>query len=418
MNAAAPTSTIVPAHETERRASLAMPLAPVADATDGEPGAPVPRRVMLARTGRWLGHPTAREIVTRAALRSALAYFKRHYAANGADLVIDYHHASVVVPRDGARAPAAGWIRELTLRNGDTELWADVLWTDEAAAAIARRQYRYVSPVFRFHAPDRITGLPVLMHIHSAALTNTPFITELEALNHVAGAEAGEIGSGPCAPAVPQEGGGESMSLLDSLARALDRRPEQVASVLGLEGADDRLVAEAVLANAARVKELEAPTSGTPQLNSAAADALGLPPDADERSVRAAIVRLKAPGAGLDRVRDGLGLPRQAGEVEILNAIGALQAACRSRQAERLVDEAIAAGKVPPAHRDFYLREAEADLETVRDVINSLPVLTARADVPRRANAHVADGLTPGERDLCRQLGLSAAAYLRAAQQA
>ena len=76
----------------------------------------VPEWVMVARTGAWLGHPAMPEVVTPECLAGALDYFNRHHAAHGADLVIDYHHSSVVAPREGAQAPAAGWIRQMELR--------------------------------------------------------------------------------------------------------------------------------------------------------------------------------------------------------------------------------------------------------------------------------------------------------------
>jgi len=302
---------------TMSTATLPAPI-PVAQ----EPGA-VPEWVMLARTGAWFGHPTAQQVIEPRHLASALDYFRRHYAAHGTDLVIDYHHASMAVPM--AKAPAAGWVREMELRNGGTELWGRVLWTTEAAGAIARREYRYLSPVFRFDRPDRLTGEPVPLQIHSVALTNTPFLTELESLNEAV-AEGPRTGD---AKESPSEGGIE-MPILDSLAAALEAEPAELAARLGLEpDADDRTVAEAVMANA----------------------------DAGRRG-----------------------------------------------EAECLVDGAVREGRIPPAHRGFYLREALTDLDAAREVINSLPVLTA----PQPAPPHrPAAALTEGEEAVRRQLGLT-----------
>jgi phage I-like protein len=152
----------------------------------------VPEWVMIARTGRWMGHPQGPEVITPAHLESALDAFNRDYAANGADLVIDYHHASAVVPMGAERAPAAGWIRQLELRNSGAEIWGRVMWTAEAARAIAAREFRYLSPVVRLGAPDRVSAQPVPMQIHSVALTNTPFMTELQALNSQPTAGSGQ----------------------------------------------------------------------------------------------------------------------------------------------------------------------------------------------------------------------------------
>ncbi|NLW49848.1 MAG: hypothetical protein GXY85_03270 [Candidatus Brocadiaceae bacterium] len=364
-------------------------------------GPEAPPWVMLLRTGAWLGHPTAPELIGPVHLRAALECFERHHAAHGADLVIDYHHASVVAPAIAGRAPAAGWIRRMELRNGGCELWGRVLWTAEAAAAIGRREFRYLSPVLRFAWPDRVTGRPVPLQIHSLALTNTPFLTELEGLNSNAGDRAGDT--------APPDGG-RSMPLIDTLAQTLDRTPGQVAGLLGVEaGADDARVAVAVCNAAARVTELEGRPAHTDAARTAA-HALGLEPDADATAVNAALIRLREPAATLDAVRALLGLPEEAPGPEVLNAVGALRQARARAEAERVVDEAVRDGRLPPALREFYLREAVRDLEAARQVLNVLPpVLSA----PRtgRAHAPAAPDLDEAQQAVCRQLGLSADAF-------
>ena len=381
-------------------------------------GGAVPEWVMIIRTGTWLGHPTVPQVVAPAHLTAALDYFERHYAAHGAELVVDYHHASMVAPQAGARAPAAGWIRAIELRNNGTELWGRVLWTTEAAGAIARREYRYLSPVLRFNAPDRVSGAPVLMSVGSVALTNTPFLTELESLNEA----RGQAGS-PNLSA-----GGEPMTLLETLAQALEKEPEQVASELGLTGAggadgpggangpEDKDVANALMDIATKVKELEATLAARPAAPEYVCNALGIATGSDELAVKAAILRLKSPA--LSAIKDRLGLRGQATEAEVLNAIGALMETRRKTESEQLVDEAVTAGRVPPAQRGFYLQAALNDLEVARQVINNLPVLTS-APQERRLQAALHDGgfrsLDRGEESVCRQLGLSPQAFLRAA---
>jgi len=384
--------------------AIAMPV------TAQDAAAAVPEWVMLARVGTWLGHPTVPEVIDAVHLRSALDYFDRHYAAHEVDLVIDYHHASVLAPTGGAKAPAGGWIQQMELRADGTELWGQVRWTDEAAEAIRGRRFRYLSPVFRFGTPDRITGEPVPMFIHSVALTNTPFLTELEGLNanqftpHGRSKEAVAT-EGDGANPTPAEGG-ETMSLLDSIAEVLDREPGEVASALGLTGTEDKEVAEAVLANAAQPEQAAQPVSP------AVANALGVTPDADETAVKAAIIGLKAPGAGLDAVRRALALEEGASQADVLNAIGGLQQQRRHAEAEEVVDAAVKAGKIPPAHREFYLREALNDLDAARAVINSLPALTGSPPAPSDAGDRA---MTEAEKDVCRQLGISTEAYLNAA---
>ena len=51
------------------------------------------------------------------------------------------------------RLRAAGWITALEVRDG--ALWAKVSWTDRAAEMIARREWRYMSPVIAFDPKSR-----------------------------------------------------------------------------------------------------------------------------------------------------------------------------------------------------------------------------------------------------------------------
>jgi hypothetical protein len=207
------------------------------------------------------------------------------------------------------------------------------------------------------------------------------------------------------------------MTLLDSIARALEGPPEHVASRLGLslgdEPIDDRRVAESVLCCAERARELEEAAEG-PALPAYVCNALGLEPGAEETAVRAALIRLRAPSPDLAAVKERLGLPSEAAEAEVLNSIDRLREEHRADRAARLVEEAVEAGKVPPAHRDFYLREARNDLEAARQVINSLPALT-RTPAPTDARPSLA--LDAGQRAVCRQLGIGREAFAEAEEQ-
>ena len=51
-----------------------------------------------------------------------------------------------------------------------------VEWTEAASAAIKSREYRYLSPVLVYNGVDATTGKRVSCFLHSAALTNTPFL--------------------------------------------------------------------------------------------------------------------------------------------------------------------------------------------------------------------------------------------------
>ena len=92
----------------------------------------------------------------------------------GLPLVIDYEHGQELKAPEGEEAPAAGWIEDLELRDG--ELWAKVSWTERAAKAINSREYRFLSPAFAYNASMEILSLS------SVALTNKPNLV-MTALN-------------------------------------------------------------------------------------------------------------------------------------------------------------------------------------------------------------------------------------------
>jgi phage I-like protein len=90
-------------------------------------------------------------------------------------LPIDYDHRTYAA--DDSRA--AGWFRELKVQGN--KLMARVEWTPAAAEAIARKEYRFISPVFKCKpddpsAPeDEISG--EVLYLRGAALTNDPALS-------------------------------------------------------------------------------------------------------------------------------------------------------------------------------------------------------------------------------------------------
>ena len=87
-------------------------------------------------------------------------------------LVVDYEHQTLYKEQNGQPAPAAGWMRwvEFTPKG----LFADVEWTDKAAALIRNREYRYISAVFAYDTQGYVRKL-----LH-AALTNSPALEGMD----------------------------------------------------------------------------------------------------------------------------------------------------------------------------------------------------------------------------------------------
>ncbi|ESY41911.1 hypothetical protein X747_14735 [Mesorhizobium sp. LNJC384A00] len=99
----------------------------------------------------------------------------RRYAGLN-QIPIDYEHQLVNAKTNGKPAPAAGWITGMQAR--DNGIWALVEWTPAAAAHIANREYRYLSPAF---TTTRRDGGDVITIVH-AGLVNTPNLDQLTAV--------------------------------------------------------------------------------------------------------------------------------------------------------------------------------------------------------------------------------------------
>ena len=85
----------------------------------------------------------------------------------GRDLSVDYEHQSEKANKNGQPAPAAGWIKELDVR--EDGIWARIEWTPRAARMIADRECRFISPTFMYNRRTENIG-----RITGAGLTNHP----------------------------------------------------------------------------------------------------------------------------------------------------------------------------------------------------------------------------------------------------
>lgn len=191
--------------------------------TDGRPA----RRVQLMPMGTSRprnGSPPVVVLADRAHAEAVVAASAQYLGP--AAMMIDYDHQSVRAPAVAGKARAAGWIGKLVAE--DDGIWGEVEWTAAAAAELADRQYRYISPYFA-HRPDgRVTK------IINAGLTNTPNLD----LAAVASAMSSEK---------------QGANMLD---------PKALASALGLaEDADEAAILAAVARNKAAGTVLAATAS-------------------------------------------------------------------------------------------------------------------------------------------------------------
>ncbi len=101
------------------------------------------------------------------------------------------------------------------------------------------------------------------------------------------------------------------------------------------------------------------------------------------------------------------------------NAIKAATEAKREADITSAVDEAVKAGKVAPASRDYYLAQCRKDggLDEFKAFVAAAPVLTGVSglDDKRASNTGGKGELTAEEKAVCAAMGLTEEAFKKAA---
>ena len=150
------------------------------------------------------------------------------FSARGGDLALDYEHQTLHAAKNGRPAPAAGWIKQLIWRAG-SGLFATVEWTAAASAAIKAKEYRYISPVFA-SIGQRITSLM------PCALTNNPALVGM-----AQAIAASATLSGASASATPPQGTPKKGTM------KMDELLKKLRAMLGLpDDADETAIAAAL----------------------------------------------------------------------------------------------------------------------------------------------------------------------------
>jgi phage I-like protein len=334
---------------------------------DQTPGLPEWIRV-LPRGAVELSDHREPFVVDEVSLMSMAAEFR----SRGVDLVIDYEHQSL----QGERAPAAGWIKELEAR-GDG-LWARVDWTQQARDYLEKKEYRYFSPVLRL---DPETRRPIaLMHM---GLTNVPAIKHLPPLVARWGGEAA-----PPETVWPEGPGVRALAAKMDSAKEKAKMVEQLKRLMGLEPEVEEV---AVCGKAMEAFQELAAT-------------LDLPGEVSVAQLKGAVEALKAGASRLLKAEE---------------ALQALQGRLASETADRLVEEALKAGKVSPAQHGWALEYCRRDPEGFRTYTDRAPKLVPLGEELQlhREDHHEESGLLPEELAVCRSLKISKEAYLKAKAQ-
>ena len=285
----------------------------------------------------------------------SLREMKAQIARKGVDLVVDYEHQTL----KGVEAPAAGWVKELKLEDGN--IVAAVEWTPRGAEYLKNKEYRYLSPVVNIRKTDnKAIGL------HSLALTNTPAI---EHMTPIVNSENYE--------------GGEHMNL------------QKLAQLLGLgPDATEEQVMEALKAMAAENRSLKEQAGGeTAVANKAVCELLGLKAGAPAEDVTAKIMELK--GGTIDGVN-------------VLEELKALKQQNAQRDADEAVTLALKAGKITPAQKDWARSYALADPKGFGAFVEKAPQVVPMGEVDLGGSVALkSDKPDEATTLVCKQLGVS-----------
>ena len=297
----------------------------------------------------------------------SFAAMKAQIAQRGVDLVVDYEHQTLT----GEQAPAAGWVKELFLDDG--QIKARVEWTDRAKAYLSNREYRYLSPVITVRKADNKA-----MGLHSIALTNTPAIEHMEAIVNSLNFEGGQ--------------------------NTMNEFMKKLAALLGLgEDATEEQVAEALKAcveenkslkeSAAEAAKQQPPENDKVVANKEVCELLGLKAGAATADVAAAIMALKGGNIG---------------GVNLVEQVKSLEAKLADRDAEEAVEMALKAGKITPAQREWAKGYALKNLEDFRGFVEKAPQVVPMGDVGGSEPLTLKrDEVDEATLLVCKQLGIS-----------
>lgn len=181
--------------------------APPANDTTITTAAEIPRFkwIHCANEGMYEGHHQGPFNLTRAVFESFVKNFRDHpqYRAGSLELAqgqtytggvepvlqFDYEHASECPPWEGTipqhGAPACAWALDVAIRNaadGKAQLWAFADLGDQLREQIRLRTQRWVSIAFALESVHWITKAPLGPMLTSIAITNHPFMLDLEPL--------------------------------------------------------------------------------------------------------------------------------------------------------------------------------------------------------------------------------------------
>lgn len=284
------------------------------------------------------------------------------------DLMVDYDHELVRAQQQkGGRAEAAGWVKELQVRQDG--IYGRVEWTAAAAEKIRAGAYRYISPWFQALKSGRVYQLM------NAALVNMPAIDLSEITASIIVNPSEDTSMDKIAKAL---GLAETASQ-DAILAAIADRHSKFAAAVGLQASAkfDDIVAAA-----------SAAFGGVGRI----AAAVGLQANAKLDDIVAA-----AAGTSSDFV------PAEQFN-QLKTQLDNVTASVTKRDVDEAVEAAIDAGKIAPSQKAWAETYATKDLAGFRSFAASAQVIV-KTQGKDAVPATTVDDLTP------QQIAAKAQAY-------
>lgn len=296
-------------------------------------------------------------------IREAAAVIARSLEdATGKVLPIDRDHG---MDKEGGDGGAYGWITAMELR-GDA-VWARVEWTEEGAALVESRKYRFISPTFLHTKANEV------VRFLRAALTNNPAIATMKALAH--------------------------------LENSMNEELKALAAALGLgEDADEKTVLEKAAASVVAASKTE--TALKPVLAAA-----GLTGALNGDKATAIAAKLSATGAP-----DPAKFVARAAFDEMSTQLADLQKQVNGGAVDQAIAEAKRAGKLSPAMEGWAKELAAKDMASFRAWEKTAPVLASSQLALTGAPDDKNETLTDEQKAICAQMGVSEEDFLKQAK--
>jgi phage I-like protein len=284
-------------------------------------------------------------------------------------VALDYNHQTIFACLKGGTAPAAAWIDRMEVRDG--AIWGRLVdWTPEGAQAVASKSYRFVSPAFQH---DKTTG--EVRRIDSVGLVNNPNLAEL--------------------PAIASQTGDHMDELLQALR-----------SALGLPAdADQNAIIQCC-------RQFRGTSTTTAAALLPLATTLGLAANASiEGIVKAAQDKL-ATGAP-----DPAKFVPMSAFAELQGKVAELTGAAVKGAADKAVADAMAAGKVTPALKDWALAYAAKDPDGFAGWVKAAPAIVIPGGNAPSGGLPPGSAAVPDEaaQAVCAALGISMDAFKKEA---